>query len=280
MLLLVASSSSSASVKPCSTSYFSRSRSNRMAFSSSWRSSVIAWTRLTSSSFLAISSRMSITLDSMTSALLFFTWPRRSFSTRSRANAIDSASFLTLMMPCSLASSAAVALAALTFSSTSSGASVEALVIVTVCSTDVAWSFAETVRMPLLSTSNVTSIWGMPAGAGGMPSSTNNPSTLLSLAKRRSPCTTLTSTRPWLSLYVEYTLDFFIGTLVFRGMKTEQRPSCVATLSDSGMTSSSTRSRTSPVRTPACTAAPTATTSSGFTPWFGSRPPPSSRASC
>ena len=31
-------------------------------------------------------------------------------------------------------------------------------------------------------------------------------------------------------------------------------------------------SLTSPARTPACTAAPTATTSSGFTPWWGSLP--------
>ena len=40
----------------------------------------------------------------------------------------------------------------------------------------------------------------------------------------------------------------------------------------SGVTSSSTRSFTSPERTPACTAAPTATTSSGLTPLCGSLP--------
>jgi len=31
----------------------------------------------------------------------------------------------------------------------------------------VAWSFAETCTMPLASMSKVTSIWGMPRGAGG-----------------------------------------------------------------------------------------------------------------
>mmetsp|Transcript_107949 Transcript_107949/g.304149 ORF Transcript_107949/g.304149 Transcript_107949/m.304149 type:complete len:271 (-) Transcript_107949:3-815(-) len=41
----------------------------------------------------------------------------------------------------------------------------------------------------------------------------------------------------------------------------------------------SMRSLTSPVSTAACKAAPNATTSSGFTDWFGQLPPPSSRAS-
>ena len=45
---------------------------------------------------------------------------------------------------------------------------------------------------------------------------------------------------------------------------------------DSGVTSSSRTSLTSPLSTPACSAAPTATTSSGLTPLLGSLPPVSS----
>ena len=39
-----------------------------------------------------------------------------------------------------------------------------------------------------------------------------------------------------------------------------------------GVTSNNTISLTSPAKTPACTAAPTATTSSGLTDWFGYLP--------
>ena len=48
------------------------------------------------------------------------------------------------------------------------------------CSLPVALSFADTFRMPLASMSKVTSICGMPRGAGGMPSRLNWPSDLLS----------------------------------------------------------------------------------------------------
>ena len=48
-------------------------------------------------------------------------------------------------------------------------------------------SCAETLRMPLASMSNVTSIWGSPLGAGGMPDSSNLPSRLLSFVIARSP---------------------------------------------------------------------------------------------
>ena len=57
-----------------------------------------------------------------------------------------------------------------------------------------AWSFAVTLRMPLASMSKVTSICGMPRGAGGMPSRMNRPRLLLSAAIGRSPCKTWTST--------------------------------------------------------------------------------------
>src|SRR5512142_2104714 len=56
-------------------------------------------------------------------------------------------------------------------------------------------------------------------------------------------------------------------------------PPSVSMPSDSGVTSSSSRSFTSPASTPAWIAAPTATTSSGFTPLCGSLPN-SSRTIC
>ena len=54
-------------------------------------------------------------------------------------------------------------------------------------------------------------------------------------------------------------------------------PPLVSMPSDSGVTSSSRTSLTSPLSTPACRLAPTATTSSGLTPLLGSLPPVSSR---
>ena len=53
----------------------------------------------------------------------------------------------------------------------------------TCCSLPVARSLALTSRMPFASMSNVTSIWGMPRGAGGMPSRMNRPSVLLSFGE-------------------------------------------------------------------------------------------------
>jgi hypothetical protein len=57
----------------------------------------------------------------------------------------------------------------------------------------VALSVAVTVRMPLASRANSTSICGMPRGAGAMPDSSNWPSVRLSLANSRSPW------RTWIS---------------------------------------------------------------------------------
>lgn len=48
-------------------------------------------------------------------------------------------------------------------------------------------SFAETLRIPLESISKVTSICGIPRGAGGIPSRINRPRDLLSDAISRSP---------------------------------------------------------------------------------------------
>ena len=48
-------------------------------------------------------------------------------------------------------------------------------------------SLAVTCTMPLASMSKVTSIWGTPRGAGGMPVSSKEPSSLLCEAISRSP---------------------------------------------------------------------------------------------
>src|SRR5205823_2289106 len=55
------------------------------------------------------------------------------------------------------------------------------------CSLPVALSLAETLTMPLASMSKVTSICGVPRGAGGIPTRSNWPSSLLSAANSRSP---------------------------------------------------------------------------------------------
>ena len=62
-----------------------------------------------------------------------------------------------------------------------------------------------------------------------------------------------------------------------RSINLVNTPPSVSIPSDSGVTSSSKTSLTSPLSTPAWMAAPTATTSSGFTPLCGSLPPVSSR---
>mmetsp|Transcript_7850 Transcript_7850/g.21819 ORF Transcript_7850/g.21819 Transcript_7850/m.21819 type:complete len:367 (-) Transcript_7850:808-1908(-) len=162
--------------------------------------------------------------------------------------------------------------------STSVLSSVVEPAMVTVCSLPVPRSLAETFRMPLASMSNVTSICGTPRGAGGTPSSRKVPRILLSFANCRSPCRTTISTEGWESVAVEKTSVFFVGMVVFRLMSTVETPPRVSTPSERGVTSSSTMSLTSPARTPACTAAPTATTSSGLTLWLGSLPPARSLA--
>ena len=78
------------------------------------------------------------------------------------------------------------------------------------------------------------------------------------------------STAGWLSVAVLKISVFLVGMVVLRGMSTVMTPPRVSTPSDSGVTSSSTTSFTSPASTPAWMAAPTATTSSGLTPLCGS----------
>jgi hypothetical protein len=60
--------------------------------------------------------------------------------------------------------------------------------------------------------------------------------------------------------------------VVLRSMSLVMTPPLVSMPSDSGVTSSSRMSLTSPLSTPAWTAAPTATTSSGLTALLGSLP--------
>ena len=140
-------------------------------------------------------------------------------------------------------------------------------------------SFADTFTMPLASMSKVTSICGMPRGAGGRPTRLKRPSVRLSRANWRSPCSTWTSTCVWLSAAVENISLLRVGIVVLRGISVVITPPSVSMPSDSGVTSSSSRSFTSPASTPAWMAAPTATTSSGLTPLCGSLPN-SSRTIC
>mmetsp|Transcript_100910 Transcript_100910/g.289646 ORF Transcript_100910/g.289646 Transcript_100910/m.289646 type:complete len:333 (-) Transcript_100910:359-1357(-) len=143
---------------------------------------------------------------------------------------------------------------------------------VTDCFLPVDLSTAPTFTTPLASMSKETSIWGTPRGAGGRPTRSNWPSSLLSAAISRSPWKTLMPTCVWLSAAVEKVCAFLVGIVVFLGMRIVATPPRVSTPKESGETSKSTMSLTSPAKTPACTAAPTATTSSGFTLWFGSLP--------
>mmetsp|Transcript_50220 Transcript_50220/g.160956 ORF Transcript_50220/g.160956 Transcript_50220/m.160956 type:complete len:359 (+) Transcript_50220:420-1496(+) len=169
-------------------------------------------------------------------------------------------------------SSAANFSASLTMRSTSSLGRVEAPVILISCFLPVPLSDASTARMPLASMSNFTSIWGTPRGAGGTPSRRKLPRDLLSLTNSRSPWRTLISTEVWPSAAVEKTSDLEVGRVVLRGMTLVMTPPRVSRPRERGVTSRRTMSLTSPASTPACTAAPRATTSSGLTLTLGSLP--------
>ena len=140
------------------------------------------------------------------------------------------------------------------------------------CTLSVALSLADTWTMPLASMSKVTSICGVPRGAGGRPTSWNLPSVLLNCDISRSPCRTWMSTDGWLSSAVVNTSVRWMGMVVLRSMSRVITPPLVSMPSDRGVTSRSSTSFTSPTRTPAWTAAPMATTSSGLTFLEGSRP--------
>ena len=126
--------------------------------------------------------------------------------------------------------------------------------------------------MPLASMSKVTSTCGTPRGAGGMPTRSNWPSILFWAAISRSPWKTRMVTAVWLSSAVEKVWLFFVGIVVLRSIRRVNTPPSVSMPSDSGVTSSSRTSLTSPFSTAAWTAAPTATTSSGLTLRAGSLP--------
>ena len=102
------------------------------------------------------------------------------------------------------------------------------------------------------------------------------PSVRLSFAISRSPCRTCTSTEVWLSAAVEKTSLLRVGIVVLRSISLVNTLPSVSMPSDSGVTSRSTTSLTSPRSTPPWTAAPIATTSSGLTPLLGSLPKNSS----
>ena len=113
-----------------------------------------------------------------------------------------------------------------------------------------------------------------------MPSSRKLPRLLLSLANSRSPCSTWMSTLVWPSAAVEKVSLLVDGTVVLRAISLLVTPPRVSTPRLRGVTSSRTTEATSPERTPACTAAPRATTSSGLTVMFGSLPVSSLTSCC
>ncbi len=133
-------------------------------------------------------------------------------------------------------------------------------------------SFAATCTMPLASMLNVTSICGIPLGAGAMPSSLKSPRVLLSFAKSLSPCRTWISTEVCPSAAVENIWLFWVGMVVFLSMIFVLMPPSVSIPSDRGVTSSSTMSLISLLRTPPWMAAPMATHSSGLMPLKASLP--------
>jgi len=132
------------------------------------------------------------------------------------------------------------------------------------CSLPVPLSLADTLRMPFASISKVTSIWGTPLGAAGIPSRWKRPIVLLSRAIWRSPCRMWISTDGWLSEAVEKTSLLRVGIVVLESIRRVNTPPIVSIPSDSGVTSNSSTSFTSPVSTPPWIAAPTATTLTEF----------------
>ncbi len=140
------------------------------------------------------------------------------------------------------------------------------------CSLPVPKSLADTLTMPFRSTSKLTSIWGTPRGAGGMPVSWKRPKVTLSAAIARSPWRTWMSTAVCPSAAVVKIRFLLVGMAVLRSIKVVITPPRVSIPSDKGMTSTRTMSLTSPASTPAWMAAPMATHSSGLIPLLGSFP--------
>ncbi len=127
-------------------------------------------------------------------------------------------------------------------------------------------SFAETFNTPSAFISNVTSIWGTPRGAGGIPSRLKLPKLILSLAIARSPWSTCIVTAVCISAAVLNILFCFVGIVVFLSMILVNTPPSVSTPRLKGVTSSSTISSISPANTAPCILAPIATHSIGSIP--------------
>ncbi len=111
-----------------------------------------------------------------------------------------------------------------------------------------------------------------------MPTSSNRPSALFSSESSRSPWSTLISTECWLSVTVVKICDLRVGIVELRSISLVNSPPRVSMPSESGVTSSSTRSLISPSTIPPWIAAPTATTSSGLISREGVRPKNSATA--
>ena len=120
-------------------------------------------------------------------------------------------------------------------------------------------SIAETFIIPLASISNVTYIYGIPLGAGAIPTNSNEPNNLLSAAIYLYPWNILIETCVWLSCAVENVCDFLVGITVFLSIILVKTPPKVYKPKDRGATSTKTISLTSPFNTAPWMAAPTAT---------------------
>lgn len=142
---------------------------------------------------------------------------------------------------------------------------------------------AWTDRIEFWSTSKVTSIWGVPLGAGGMPVKSNLPNKWLSFVSGLSPSKTWMVTVYWLSWYVVKTWDFLVGIYDPFGIILLITPPTVSIPSDKGVASIITIPPSSvsyPQITPPWTAAPKQMASSGLIPVFGSLPPKNSLTNC
>ncbi len=119
------------------------------------------------------------------------------------------------------------------------------------CCRPEATSLAETLTIPSASISNMTSIWGTPAGAGSMPTSSNVARDLFSEARSFSPWRTWTRTRLWLCSTVVNGWLFLTGMVVLRSMIFWKVPPSVSMPREKGVTSRRrTRSLTLPFQDP------------------------------
>ena len=127
-----------------------------------------------------------------------------------------------------------------------------------------------------------TSIWGTPRRAGAIPVRLNWPILLFWAAIGRSPCKTCIVTSVWLSAAVENVCAFLHGMVVFASISFVITPPSVSIPRDNGVTSRRTISPTplSLLSMAPWILAPTATTSSGFTPFEGTLPKKSWTACC